>query len=88
MNSRSGRVWLAVLVASGLVLAAGLILFATGESTASFGWFAYAPLTSNVVDVRFLPSPWQRWGVVLAALGFGSICALTGYRIGSRRPVR
>lgn len=74
------------------ILAAGLALLAVGVAVlaanpfltgASFGWFAYAPLSSETF------APWLGAGILgplaLAALGIALIAGWVGFRLGRRR---
>ena len=86
-------IWLAVrLVRSGRrgpSLAPGLVTLATGlpltaaAPAFSFGWFAYAPLSSQVYLPS--PSPWAVAGVILLTGGALALGVALGARLASGR---
>jgi len=75
-----------VLVLGSLSIAAGVVAFVTAPIVRpSFGWTAYAPLTSTT----FVPSFAPAWSLLeLAAgllVGFALIAGWIGYRLGRAR---
>lgn len=81
-----------LLVVGGVVLAvAGVVVLvvATVQATsepASFGWFAYAPLsdTTFVADGLHLVSTTSLVGAGLLVVGLLALSAWFGYRLGTR----
>ncbi len=66
-----------------IAVVAGVVVALTAPTSASFGWFAYAPLA----DVTFVPpfTPWQLWigqGLVLAG---AVVAAFAGGRLSAQR---
>jgi heme/copper-type cytochrome/quinol oxidase subunit 1 len=80
-----------VVAGGALLLVAGCLVFWQGQrqGTASFGWFAYAPLASPPRHPDYLPSgPWRlRTWAGLGSAGLGLVMASSGlgYRLGRRR---
>lgn len=80
------------LVAAGAaalaLLIAGLLVFFTGRGTASFGWFAYAPLSSDSFRGAFggvvIWSHREAVGAGLVVLGLIVGAASAGYLLGRR----
>lgn len=75
-----------VLVVSGLALIAGIALvLATSMTIASFGWFAYAPLSGQM----FVPGPgvqpWMAGGLLLAGFGLLGVGFGAGWLLAVRR---
>ena len=83
---RVGRVigiWLPVV--AGFLVLAGAVLLAIPEPPATYGWFAYVPLSTTY----FVPGPWfsspeHRLGAVLLLLGIGVLVFCFGWRVGRR----
>lgn len=73
------RRWV-VLVVGLAALIVGIVLL--NQSTASFGWFAYAPL-SQATFVGM--SPYVSPGLLLTAAGLVLIAGWVGFRMGRRR---
>lgn len=72
------------------VLVLGVALLVVGAAVinqpmASFGWFAYAPLsaTTFVPVVSYMPQ-----GLFLVALGLVLVSGWVGYQLGKRRTAR
>lgn len=81
---RSRAPWLVatVLVIAGAVL---LVLGAPTDMSASFGWFAYAPLAMQSYSPTGIPlSVTSLTGLLVAALGSVALAFLTGRWIGRR----
>ena len=85
-SRRAVRVIGALLaVVAGLLALAGAILLAIPESPVTFGWFAYAPLSST----SFVPAPWLSsprycFGAVLLIVGIGAMLLCLGWWVGRR----
>lgn len=90
-DRRTARTILAARMAVPFValaaLITGVILAVTGNSAESFGWFAYAPLSSQgfVSDGVVFLSGQTRAGVILAGVGLLALTFWAGYRLGRRR---
>jgi heme/copper-type cytochrome/quinol oxidase subunit 1 len=69
------------LLLGAALLVAGIVLWF--RTSASFGWFAYAPLT----DQTFVPvTPGPGWlSLVLAVVGAALLAGWTGFLLGRRR---
>jgi len=64
------RAWLLLVAGSVLVLASVTVLLLVPTPAASFGWFAYAPLSDTVVTPGFVfLDPTCRWAVVVGVVG-------------------
>ena len=75
-----------VLAIAGLVATiTGVVLVATSAPSASFGWFAYAPLSSVTFtpDGTFLNSQ-QLMGLVVGVLGLLLVAFSAGWSLGVR----
>ena len=81
-KSLLGRV--AVPLAATAMLLAGLVLLAQPVPAEDFGWFAYAPLDSQIVVPQGLmfmgPAAWT--GVALIGAGLLVLAFWSGYRAG------
>ena len=82
--ARSVRLWLVLAAAVTVaVLVVGVWLMVRPASGATFGWFAYAPMSETVYAPGRDSSDWLGLSlVVVGALGLG---ALGGYALGRRR---
>jgi heme/copper-type cytochrome/quinol oxidase subunit 1 len=69
------------------LLLAGSLLAITGTGQESFGWFAYAPLSSQAFlpDGIFFLSARTKAGLVLAGVGLLALTFWAGHRVGRRR---
>lgn len=70
---------------SGVLAIVGAILLASPGPPASFGWFAYVPLSST----SFVPAPWfstpvHTVGAVLLMAGAGAFLFCLGWGVGRR----
>lgn len=73
------------MVVAALLLVAGLVVFWTGRGTASFGWFAYAPLSEEVFSSSVVMwSRRQALGAALVVLGLLIGAGAGGYGLGRR----
>ena len=76
----------APLIAVALLLA-GLILTSLPVSSLDVGWFAYAPLSQQTVQLPGLallgPEAWT--GIAMISLGLLILAFWSGYRVGARR---
>jgi len=71
----------------GLLVVVGVIVVRVAP--ASFGWFAYAPLSSSEsLFFPTFPSPWFYGGAALAIAGLLLIAGWIGFLLGPRRDVR
>ncbi|MFF1381971.1 hypothetical protein ACFVWT_00245 [Arthrobacter sp. NPDC058288] len=77
----------AVPLAALVLLIAGAVLAATGSGKESFGWVAYAPLSSQafVSGGIFFLSAQTKAGLVLAGIGLLALTFWSGYLLGRRR---
>lgn len=76
-----------ILPAVGLVAVLAGVVIAKSNETASFGWFAYAPLSNQTFaggGAAFV-SQGTQVGLTIAVLGLLLLAFWAGYRIG-RRP--
>lgn len=79
---RSPAVPLALL-ASGILIAGGAILYITAtQASASFGWFAYQPLSALTGADLILMTPLAAVGIGIGVLGLTGLALLVGYMIG------
>ncbi|GAA3013094.1 hypothetical protein [Microbacterium aurantiacum] len=91
MNTARRRGEIIGWVVSAVALVAGFVLILVGIATppsASFGWFAYAPL-SNYAYVAGAPglavAPVTAVGFTLFVVGLVGVAFLVGIRVGARR---
>ncbi|MBN9201467.1 MAG: hypothetical protein ABS61_00770 [Microbacterium sp. SCN 70-18] len=91
MNTARRRGEIIGWVVSAVALIAGFVLILIGIATppsASFGWFAYAPL-SNFAYVAGAPGlaipPMTAAGFTLFVVGLAGVAFLVGIRVGARR---
>jgi hypothetical protein len=69
-----------------LALAVGIVVMLIAPSTATFGWFAYAPLGDVVISPGGVLLTWQSGsGLALAVLGLLALAFCGGLVVGSRR---
>jgi heme/copper-type cytochrome/quinol oxidase subunit 1 len=86
VTSGSSRwVWIALVVLGTVIAVTGLVLLLLPSGQTSFGWFAYAPLSSEV----FVPSVDQltsqrQIGIVLLVVGLASLSFGAGWALGRR----
>lgn len=80
-------IW-ALVAASALLLAvgAGLLLFA--PTTASFGWYAYAPLSSTAFSPVDPFTPERVVGTICVGLGVAVGTGVLGWVLGRRSALR
>ncbi|MHC5795809.1 hypothetical protein ACVXZ4_06575 [Lacisediminihabitans sp. FW035] len=72
-------------VVSGALAIVGAILLATLGPAASFGWFAYVPLsTTSYVPAPWFSTPLHTLGAVLLVTGAGSVLFCLGWAAGRR----
>ncbi|MCS0500517.1 hypothetical protein [Protaetiibacter mangrovi] len=71
-----------LLLVGGVLSVLGAVLLVT--QPVSFGWTAYAPLSSNTF-VPLWPTPGIVAGVVLLIVGFVTIAGWVGFRLGRAR---
>ena len=72
-------------VGSGILALAGAILLAIPEPSATFGWFAYAPLsTTSFVPAPWFSSPRNCLGAGLLLVGIGALLFCLGWWVGRR----
>lgn len=79
------RLWSAVAIAGGIVALIGMIALLIPAPAASFGWFAYQPMSRSI----FLPSlsvlsPTTLWGALALGLGLIVVAFSAGVLIGRR----
>lgn len=75
-----------VAVAVGVSLIITGIILVLRQPAASFGWFAYAPLTpDSAAPVSIMLGPFGIAGIVSLVLGFGVLAFASGWMIGRRR---
>lgn len=83
---RAGRmigIWLPAV--AGFLVLAGAVLLAIPESPATFGWYAYVPLsTTYFVPGSWFSSPRHYLGAVLLIVGIGALLFCLGWRAGRR----
>lgn len=72
-----------VLAAGALLLVVGVIVVTT--QPVSFGWTAYAPLSSVTVSPPW-PTPAMTLGGVVGVGGLALIAGWVGFRLGRRAP--
>ncbi|TQK20546.1 hypothetical protein FBY40_3083 [Microbacterium sp. SLBN-154] len=78
-------------IISGLLVLGGVILYVAGSSAgmASFGWFAYQPISG----AAFFPSslvvltPLTAAGVAIAIAGLLGFGVIAGFLLGRRHPI-
>ncbi len=84
---RLSKAWVGLLAASAVSIVAGIaaLTFSAWRS-ASFGWFAYAPLpdpgTTISLDGFVLLTPFTIVGAVMAAIGLLGLGAAAGFVMG------
>jgi len=84
MSSRR-RAWLLLVAGSVLVLVSVAVLLLVPTSVASFGWFAYAPLSTTAVTPGFVfLDPTHRWAVVVGLAGLIAAAWAAGFLAGRR----
>jgi heme/copper-type cytochrome/quinol oxidase subunit 1 len=72
------------LILGTALIAAGVVLDVVGTPQASFGWTAYAPLTSTT----FVPMPSPNvveYALALIAIGLVLVAGWVGFQLGFRR---
>ncbi|CAN5158637.1 hypothetical protein BH09ACT2_BH09ACT2_01950 [soil metagenome] len=72
-------------VTAGVLAITGLILLLRPDPPASFGWFAYVPLSTTT----FMPMPWfsstlHTVGATLIGVGIAVMVFCLGWRVGRR----
>lgn len=86
---RSGAsrwVSLSMVVVGTAVAIIGLILFMLPSNSSSFGWFAYAPLSSaTFIPTGVFLSPLSQTGIVLFIVGVVLLAFGAGWAFGKRR---
>ncbi|QNE47194.1 hypothetical protein F1C58_09995 [Glaciihabitans sp. INWT7] len=70
---------------AGVLAITGLILLLRPDPPASFGWFAFVPLSSTT----FVPTPWfsstlHAAGAILIGVGIAALVFCLGWRVGRR----
>ncbi len=83
-NKKSARVSAAVLPVAGLVAVLVGCIVAWSNASASFGWFAYAPLSNQPFPgngIAFVTQGTQI-GLAVAVIGLLVLAFWAGYRIG------
>ncbi len=79
------RAGLLLAAGSVLVLASLAVLLLVPRSAASFGWFAYAPLTYTSAAPGFLfLDPTHRWAVMVGVVGLVAASWAAGFLAGRR----
>ncbi|WP_138067596.1 hypothetical protein [Cellulomonas rhizosphaerae] len=82
--TRSRRTLPAVAVLAVLLVVGGGWLVWHSSRSATFGWFAYAPLSESVYSPGILTT--TDWvGLALVAVGLLALGAVGGYALGRRR---
>ena len=78
---------LLVSLAVGLVaLVVGVVLLLTADTSASFGWYAYAPLAGSEFSPNFtLLTTQGQIGFAIAAIGLAIVFFCAGWAFGGRR---
>ena len=81
------RVSVFLVVLGAVAAAIGLVLLLLPSTQASFGWYAYAPLSGST----FLPpvgllSPQSQIGLVMFVVGLVVLAFGAGWMLGLRRP--
>ncbi|MFH8250668.1 hypothetical protein ACH3VR_09920 [Microbacterium sp. B2969] len=85
-ESRQARLAMrTVVVASTLLVVVGLAVALTVEQRASFGWFAYAPLSQTVFVPGLGVWPQTVWGLILAGIGLVGLGFGVGWLVATRR---
>jgi heme/copper-type cytochrome/quinol oxidase subunit 1 len=77
------RAFLVLIAVVGVVLAAVGVWFSTDRRPASFGWTAYAPLSSAAYPIVVGP---PAWAVALIALGCLAVGSAVTLLVVHRRP--
>lgn len=84
---RSHPVAFIALIVSGMfVIGGAVLLLVSNQAPASFGWFAYQPMTNSL----FMPgslvvlTPSALMGAAVAVLGLLGLTAVSGYLLGRR----
>ncbi len=82
-RERTINVWIGIGV---IALVGGVTLFLTSDKAASFGWFAYAPLSGEMYSPSgSLLTLQERAGLTIGAIGLGIVVFCAGWAIGRRR---
>ena len=72
-------------VGAGILAVSGAILLAIPVPSATFGWFAYAPLsTTSFVPAPWFSSPRNCLGAGLLLVGIGALLFCLGWWVGRR----
>ena len=67
----------------------GLVLLLLPSGQASFGWFAYAPLSNSAfIPPGVLLSPHSQIGIVLFVIGLAMLAFSAGWMLGHRQAAR
>lgn len=84
--TKPGRVYAAVVPLAGLVTVLAGCFVAWSNANATIGWFAYAPLNSNIFTGNgvALVSQGTQVGLALAVMGLLVLAFWAGHRIGKR----
>ena len=75
---------LTVVLAVAFVVAGAVLLSMSTVQAASFGWFAYQPLSSQMLMTSQLTYPMALVGLILVGVGLVGLGGVGGYLIGRR----
>jgi heme/copper-type cytochrome/quinol oxidase subunit 1 len=73
-----------ILVLGAILVIAGVAIYAIAFPRPSFGWTAYAPLTSTT----FVPTPFPNpidYAMAMIVIGLVLVAGWVGFRLGARR---
>ena len=79
---------LIVLVAGLTLVGVGVAVLMTPQGVASFGWFAYAPLSEATFPPGLFLTPLHLWGAAAGVTGLVATSGALGYMVGRRDPTR
>lgn len=79
---------LTVLVAGLILACVGVAVLMSDQGVASFGWFAYAPLSEATFAPGQFLTPVHLWGAAACVTGLIATSGALGYMIGRRGATR
>lgn len=72
-----------VFISSGILIAGGAVLYLTAtQASASFGWFAYQPLSALTGAGLILMTPLAAVGIGIGVVGLIGLSLIVGIMIG------